>query len=69
MLLVKLKGISKKGRERVKQHGEWWKVIDARGDALLLTNSLPLQAVKDGDWRWVKTVGDPHFEITERKDT
>lgn len=59
VMTVQLIGISKKGKERVKQHGSVWDVIskvDPIGQGRWL-----LAAGKD--WRWVAPKGDPHFEM------
>ena len=57
---VKLIGKTKKGRERIKQHGEIWTVEQTMRTNL--TNHLLLVAA-DGDWRWVFEHGDLNFEV------
>ncbi len=27
-MLIKIEGITRKGKNRVKEHGEWWEVLD-----------------------------------------
>jgi hypothetical protein len=57
---VKLIGKSKKGKERVKQHGEIWNVKEVQRENL--EDRLLLMA-PDGDWRWVFSKSDLHFEV------
>lgn len=60
MRQVKLEGKTKKGRERIKQHGEIWNVDErwSNSDRVLLFS------VKTNDWRWVWVVGeDLNFKI------
>lgn len=57
---VRLTGKTKKGRERVKQHGEFWRVDVAHS----LPHRLLLWSEKTGDWRWVWIDGeDVHFTV------
>ena len=62
MKIITLTGISKKGRERIKQHGDQWVVMEVRGPHMLVksVNRFP-----DGDFRWVAVTGDLNFEIVK----
>ncbi len=59
MTHVTLIGISKKGRERIKQWGETWRVEEVREGRVLL------RSLCDCDWRWVALENDPHFTISD----
>lgn len=62
---VILKGISQHGKNRVREHGSDWEVIElhdkvpALGDVRGAFLKAP-----DGDLRWVRLHDDPHFEMT-----
>ena len=60
MKQVKLIGRTKKGKERVKQHGEIWTVKETQRENL--EDRLLLEA-PDGDWRWVFSKSDLNFEV------
>lgn len=68
---IKLKGISRHGKNRINQHGEEWVVLRVDGPKVLL-RSLN-KTFKDGpnqwshDMRWVNTDFDSDFEIVERE--
>ena len=60
MKQVKLIGKTKKGKERVKQHGEVWEVKEVARENL---NNRLLCVAPDGDWRWVFEKDDFNFEV------
>lgn len=66
-IILTLEGRSKKGRERVKQYGDKWKIveiIDKKGTderPLLRVKSLPITLHSDD--RWIKCGWDQDFEI------
>ena len=58
--LSRLTGKTKKGRERVRQHGEFWRVDMPHS----LPHRLLLWSEKTGDWRWGWIDGeDVHFTV------
>ena len=57
--IVKLAGVSKKGRERIKQHGELWEVLETIPSERMLVRS-----VQTADWRWLEK-GDLNFKIIQ----
>ncbi len=61
--IVKLTGISKKGRERVKQHGDLWRVKQIRHEVVCLNNEagMLVESLMSDDTRWVKITDDPNF--------
>ena len=72
MKLVKLKGKTKHGKQRIKQHGEWWKVEYEETNKIHLTSLEETFTVKPGlkttDGRWLDLPTDRDFEIVERKN-
>jgi hypothetical protein len=80
MLISKLKGKSKKGKDRIRQHGDMWEVCEELDKVLFPTNSsgpfLKLRSVmcecntckKFGqDWRIISEKNDSDFEIVETR--
>jgi len=66
MELVRLKGKTLKGKNRVQEKGEIWKVIQkSEGTQWVKRGELLVQPV-DNDWqyaRWVDPDGDEHFTV------
>lgn len=64
---VKLEGRSKKGRERIKQFGEWW-TVDAR-----MVGTVPrlnyLLVRTPETWRWIFETGDRDFNIVAERES
>jgi hypothetical protein len=72
---VRLTGKTKHGKNRVREHGEIWKVksitekvnfprvIEGPGPFLFLIPSSG-----SDDMRWVSEVGDPNFEVEQVGD-
>ena len=80
MLISKLKGKTKKGKDRIRQHGDMWEVCEELDKVLFPTNSsgpfLKLRSVmcecntckKFGqDWRIISEKNDSDFEIVETR--
>ena len=80
MLISKLKGKSKKGKDRIRQHGDMWEVCEELDKVLFPTNSsgpfLKLRSVmcecntckKFGqDWRIISEKNDSDFEVVETR--
>jgi hypothetical protein len=59
---VRLKGLTKKGKERIKQHGDVWTINEVSRQNL--ENRILLIA-PDGDWRWVFEKSDLNFAMVE----
>lgn len=57
----KLTGISLKGKNRIREHGEIWIELPSPVTPPLV-NSIYLQSVKTGETRWVLKEYDPHFQ-------
>ena len=67
METVILKGKSRHGKNRIKQHGDRWHVTENSSGILHLRSigcecseciSLGMQ-----DWRWISETDDPNFEV------
>ena len=56
---VKVKGVSQKGKTRVKEHGEEWEVVNFN-DSI---NRIALCSTKTGYVRWVDEKNDKDFEV------
>ena len=59
MLQATLIGKSKKGKQRVKMHGEVWSVIKNSNSP----GSLLLKSLDGNDSRWVSICNDPDFDM------
>jgi len=46
---ITLKGITGHGRNRIREHGDLWEILD-----------LPIKSLKTGEWRWLD---DINFEF------
>lgn len=66
MKIIKLKGISGKGKNRIAQHGEKWRIIGEMdrlpcrpewGEPTLI------ESKKTGNLRWISLTDDPDFVI------
>jgi len=58
MKTVRLQGISLKGKNRIREHGEIWDIIQQDKDCLLIQSQINYNYV-----RWIKEKNDPHFVI------
>ena len=80
-MFVKLKGKTRHGKNRVQQHGAWWKVeheVDSGPNlwGKILPDRLHLSSVdcpcntceKFGqDARWIAQINDVNFDVIEKK--
>ena len=57
---IKLEGITLKGKNRVKEHGQWWDVLDwfHPTDSI----AFAIESVMTGDRRWITN----DFKIIEK---
>jgi hypothetical protein len=51
-MIVKIKGITKHGKNRVHEHGDEWKVIEDH-PLIPKPSELFIESVKTGDRRWL----------------
>ena len=57
---IKLEGITQKGKNRVKEHGQWWDVLDWSSPTASI--DFAIESVTTGDRRWITN----DFKIVER---
>jgi len=67
---VRLKGKTRKGKNRINQHGDVWEVIDEQLTKILLqslekTFKDTPGRVAEKDWRWISATEDRDFEVVE----
>lgn len=62
MILLKLKGITQKGKNRIREHGELWSIEPIWEKSTPLGHML-LEAKNDGYLKWGPL---PDFEIVEQ---
>jgi len=65
--LVILEGKTRHGKNRVRQHGERWRLV-RRGPSGMLLESVgcecpTCQKLDMQDWRWISEFGDLNFKI------
>jgi len=70
MTKVKLKAKTRKGKNRLRQFGEWWVVTRVTPTVLFSTEThgswFLLESLNKKDWRWIRETDDPDFEIIGR---
>lgn len=70
-MALRLKGNTNKGKQRVKEHGEWWVVKDLASPKVC--NGEPAYLIRPksddvcSDIRWILVNGDKDFEIIEKR--
>jgi len=66
---LKLAGITRHGKNRIRENGDLWEVntVDGRDSSLLTTKVCvaPLKESRRGEWRWIDVPRDEHMEILE----
>ena len=63
--MIKLKGITGHGKNRIREHGELWEVLELPPGVVSMSNKPalpPVKSVKTGVWRWLD---EKNFEIVE----
>ena len=61
--LITLKGITGHGKNRIREHGTLWEVLDLPPGVMSMTPKPPLtpiKSLKTGEWRWLD---DINFEF------
>lgn len=64
---ITIRGISQKGKNRVREHGNSWKIIRSEETVTIFvglgnTPGFLLEA-PDGYWRWMRKEDDADFEV------
>ena len=62
-MIIILKGRTLHGKNRVREHGERWRKLNATSP--LRKGEIAIESVKTGDGRWVHPTLDPNFEVKE----
>jgi len=60
-VILTLKGISQKGKNRINENGDKYKVEEVRGNKFLI------RSVNGKDFRWIEKENDKNFEIVKRE--
>ena len=67
--VITLKGLSRHGKNRIREKGAEWKVSDVRENVSFNTAApgpfMLLVSESSNDARWVSVRNDPNFEIAE----
>ena len=62
--ILRLKGISNHGKNRVREHGELWKVTEHSSKThVMRLNEIFIESLETGDSRWVNPSEDRNFEV------
>ena len=66
---VRLSGITRHGKNRIRENGDMWQVINVDGaeSSLLVTKIcvIPLDVSRRSEWRWIDLPEDRDMEIVE----
>ena len=68
--VIFLKGITGHGRNRIREHGEMWKVLSLEDIGILSSNNTkntPIKSLKTGEWRWLQQ-HDRNFVVSHCKN-
>jgi hypothetical protein len=67
--LVKLEGISRHGKNRIRENGIWWRIISLDGkDSSILSTKVcvvPNDKKREHNWRWIDLRDDRDMEMVE----
>ena len=65
--IIKLSGKSRHGKNRIRENGDLWKVINTDGqDSSVLSTKIcviPIDMERRENWRWIDIPEDEHMEI------
>lgn len=69
MKLIKLEGKSLKGKNRVREHGEMWRVLKQKDGLVFIEPDKQAREVNNEshtlEFRWISINNDKDFTITE----
>ena len=69
---IKLAGVTRHGKNRIRENGEIWEVITVDGDDSSILPIkvcvVPCEESHRENWRWVDISGDQHMEIVETSE-
>ena len=58
-MILTLKGITNKGKNRIREHGDKWEVLEVPPGVMSMTPKPalpPIKSLKTGEWRWLDDV-------------
>lgn len=65
--IVKLSGVSRHGKNRIRENGELWRVstVDGQASSILTTKICvhPVNSESSKNWRWIDIPEDEHMKI------
>jgi hypothetical protein len=62
-MIITLKGLTGHGKNRIREHGDLWEVLDLPPGVISMTHKPrlpPIKSLKTGAWRWLD---DINFEF------
>ena len=60
--LVRLSGVSRHGKNRIRENGDMWRVLNVKDNSICVR---PVLLERKENWRWVDLSNDEHMEIVE----
>jgi hypothetical protein len=67
--IIKLSGKTRHGKNRIRENGDLWKVINTDGqDSSVLSTKIcviPVDLERRENWRWIDIPEDEHMEIVD----
>ena len=63
--ILELTGISKHGKNRVKEHGELWRVREIKIANAINPDKILVVSERTGDMRWVHPSIDENFKVKD----
>ena len=67
--IIKLSGKTRHGKNRIRENGDMWKVINTDGqDSSVLSTKIcviPVDMERRENWRWIDIPEDEHMEIVD----
>jgi hypothetical protein len=61
MVKLRLIGVSKRGKQKIKEHGEEYKFIRLDDVQFAPGKHILVESLKDGQRRWIREKDDPDF--------
>jgi len=58
--LVRLSGVSRHGKNRIRENGDMWRVLNVKDNSICVR---PVLLERRENWRWVDLSNDEHMEI------
>ena len=58
--LVRLSGVSRHGKNRIRENGDMWRVLNVKDNSICVR---PVLLERKENWRWVYLSNDEHMEI------